>query len=121
MDKVVNLSSRKIESTSRIVLPNPKRNRSFFGGRGDFGCSRFSVGSQRNVQRTFLGKKSICKSNARSTRQSIPLAGQSVNPGEGRPFFSFCFLWESVHRNARCVGMVFAAYFIWPSATQCCD
>ena len=30
-----------------------------------------------------------------------------MNPGEGSPFlFSFCLLWESVHRNARCVGMV---------------
>ena len=60
--------------------------------------------------------------NAWSTRQSIPLAGQSVNPGEGRVvLLSFCLLWESVHRNARCVGMVFAAYFIWPSATQYCE
>ena len=51
--------------------------------------------------------------NARSPRQSIPLAGQSVIPGEGRPFlFSFCLVCESVHRNARCVGMVFASYFI---------
>ena len=26
-----------------------------------------------------------------------------------------------MHRNARCVGMVYAAYFIWPSATQYCE
>ena len=30
-----------------------------------------------------------------------------MNPGEGRPLlFSFCLLWESVHKNARCAGMV---------------
>ena len=34
MDKVVDLSSRKIESKSRIGLPNPKRNRFFLGGGG---------------------------------------------------------------------------------------
>ena len=33
MDKVVDLSSGKIESISRIGLPNPKRN-IFLGGRG---------------------------------------------------------------------------------------
>ena len=33
LDKVVDLSSWKIESIFRIGLPNPKRNR-FFGGRG---------------------------------------------------------------------------------------
>ena len=61
--------------------------------------------------------------NARSRRQSIPLAGQSVhvNPGEGRPFlFSFSLFWESVHKNARCIGLGFAADFIWPSGTQYC-
>ena len=26
-----------------------------------------------------------------------------------------------MHRNARYVEMVFAAYFIWPSATQYCE
>ena len=35
MDNVVDLSSQKIESISRIGLPNPKRNRfCFFGARG---------------------------------------------------------------------------------------
>ena len=44
-----------------------------------------------------------------------------VNPGEGRPYlFLFCLLLESVNRNARCAGMVSAAYFIWPTATQYC-
>ena len=34
MDRVVDLSSRKIESTSRIGLPSPKRNQFFFFGGG---------------------------------------------------------------------------------------
>ena len=60
--------------------------------------------------------------NGRNRKQSILLAGQSVNPGEGRPFlFSLCLLQENVHRNARCVAMVYAAYFIWLSATQYCE
>ena len=64
MDRVVDLSSRKIESIFRIGLPSPKRNHfSFFFWGGGFGYWRFSVGSQRNIQRTFLGKKSICKSS----------------------------------------------------------
>ena len=40
LDKVVDLSSWKIESIFQIGLPNPKRNRFFFwggGGEGDFG------------------------------------------------------------------------------------
>ena len=32
MDRVVDLSSRKIESISRIGLPSPKRNQFFLGG-----------------------------------------------------------------------------------------
>ena len=36
-----------------------------------------------------------------------------VNPGESRPYlFLFCLFLESVNRNARCAGMVSAAYFI---------
>ena len=60
--------------------------------------------------------------NAQSTRQSVSFPGQSVhvNRGEGRPFlFSFCLLLESVNRNPG-AGMVFAAYIIWPTATQYC-
>ena len=34
MDRVVDLSSRKIESISRIGLPSPKRNQFFLGGGG---------------------------------------------------------------------------------------
>ena len=34
MDRVVDLSSRKIESISRIGLPSPKRNQIFFEGEG---------------------------------------------------------------------------------------
>ena len=37
MDKIVDLSYRKIERISLIGLPNPKRNRSFFFGGGGGG------------------------------------------------------------------------------------
>ena len=56
MDKVADLSSRKIESISRIGLPNPKRNRFFFGGGGILDTDISQWGPKETFKELFFGK-----------------------------------------------------------------
>ena len=56
LDKVVDLSSWKIESIFQIGLSNSKRNHFFFFFGGGGGGFWIPVGSQRNFQRTFIGE-----------------------------------------------------------------
>ena len=67
MDKVVDLSSRKIESISRIGLPSPKRNQLFFGGgvlEGlRFWILTFLCRAPKKHPKEVSGEKSICKSS----------------------------------------------------------
>ena len=60
MDKVVDLSSRKIESISQIGLPNPKRNR--FGGE-EFWILTFLGRIPKKLPKNVSREKLICKSS----------------------------------------------------------
>ena len=66
MDRVVDLSSRKIESISRIGLPSPKRNHFFFGGGGGglgFWILTFLGRVPKKHPKNVSREKSICKSS----------------------------------------------------------